>query len=197
MLKKEEHSDRIICNGESFVPYISKDRIVARIDELGKELSRDYQDKVPILVSVLNGAFIFTADLMRHMDIDCEIDFIKLSSYGEEKVSSGHVTELKQIDAKIRGRHVLIVEDIVDTGHSMRFILDRLSIYEPASMEVVTLLHKPAAQKIDVDLKYVGFEVDNLFVLGYGLDYAQKGRNIDSIYVLESSSTTLNASSED
>lgn len=175
----------IICNNESFRPFISKETIDTRVRALGAQISHDYEDRVPILVSVLNGAFVFTADLMRAITIDCEVDFIKLSSYGAEKVSSGHVTELKQIDAKIRGRHVIIVEDIVDTGHSMRFILDRLSIYEPATMEVATLLHKPSAEKVDVPLKYVGFEVENLFVLGYGLDYAQKGRNLDNIYVLD------------
>ncbi len=177
--------EKIICNGESFRPFISRDAIETRVRELGKEIDRDYIDKTPILVSILNGAFIFTADLMRAISVDCEVDFMKLSSYGEQKVSSGHVTELKQIDAKIRGRHVIIVEDIVDSGVSMRFILDRLSIYEPESMEVATLLHKPSAQKVELNLRYVGFEVENLFVLGYGLDFAQKGRNLESIYAIE------------
>jgi hypoxanthine phosphoribosyltransferase len=122
---------------------------------------------------------------MRAIDIDCEVDFWKLSSYGAEKVSSGKVTELKKVDAQLEGRHVIIVEDIVDTGQSMQFILTRMREYNPASVAVATLLHKPDATAVDVQLDYIGFSIPNLFVLGYGLDYGQLGRNLREIYILD------------
>jgi len=153
------------------------------VNELGAEISRDYADATPILIGVLNGAFMFVADLMRAMSIDCEIDFLKLSSYGAAKVSSGDVRELKRIDADIQGRHVIIVEDIVDTGVSMRFILDTIAEYDPASVAVATFLHKPEASTVDVKLDYVGFEIPNKFVVGYGLDYGQIGRNLRAVYI--------------
>src|SRR5690606_41915884 len=120
---------------------------------------------------------MFTADLMRAVDLDCEVDFYKLSSYGAAKMSSGTVTELKHIDADLEGRHVLVVEDIVDTGLSMKYILDRLAALNPASLRAVTLLRKPEAAQVDVEVDYIGFDIDNLFVNGYGLDYGQLARN--------------------
>jgi hypoxanthine phosphoribosyltransferase len=137
------------------------------------------------LIGVLNGAFMFIADLMRAIDIDCEVDFMKLSSYGAAKVSSGEVTELKKIDANLTDRHVIVVEDIVDTGLSMEFILKRMALHDPASVRVATLLHKPDSTEVDLDLDYVGFEIPNLFVIGYGLDYGQIARNLPDIYILD------------
>lgn len=178
--------ETVDCNGDTFKVFITKEEIEARVSLLGKKLDKDFEGKRPIFIGVLNGAFIFLADIMRSVSIPCEVDFMKLSSYGDEKVSSGQVTELKEIDAKVKGRHVVLVEDIIDTGLSMKYIVDRMSKYEPASISVVTLLHKKDATKHDVQIDYVGFEIPTKFVLGYGLDFAQEGRNLAQIYVLDS-----------
>lgn len=177
--------DRVVCNGESFRLFITRDQIQQRIAEIGEQLDKDYEGKKPIFIGVLNGSFIFLADLMRHVSIPCEVDFFKLSSYGDEKVSSGKVRKLKDLDAEIEGRHVILVEDIVDTGLSMSYILKQVKESRPASVRIVTLLHKPGAAKYDVSLDYIAFEIPTLFVLGYGLDYAQEGRNLAQIYVLD------------
>jgi hypoxanthine phosphoribosyltransferase len=177
--------DRVICNGEPFKLYLTKEEIKARTAEIGSDINKRYKGKRPIFIGVLNGAFIFMADLMRHVTIPCEADFLKLSSYGDEKVSSGKVTDLKNIDADIEGRHVILVEDIVDTGLSMKYLVDKLEKYNPASVATVTLLHKTEATEHELDLDYVGFEIPKLFVLGYGLDYAQEGRNLAQIYILD------------
>ncbi|MFQ5570882.1 MAG: hypoxanthine phosphoribosyltransferase, partial [Rhodothermales bacterium] len=153
--------------------------------EIGRAISRDYAGKTPILIGVLNGSFMFIADLMRAIDIDCEVDFWKLSSYGAAKVSSGQVRELKKVDADLEGRHVIIVEDIVDTGLSMRYILDHMQHLNPASVTVATLLHKYEATDNNVTLDYVGFRIPNLFVIGYGLDYGQIARNLPEIFILD------------
>lgn len=171
--------------GDRFRRYLNADTLQARIQEMGREITDDYAETTPILVSVLNGAFMFTADLMRAIHTDCEIDFIKLSSYGAAKVSSGEVHELKSVDADLQGRDVLIVEDIVDTGLSMEYMKDRLQEYTPASLRVATLLHKPTATEPDLILDYVGFRIPDLFVIGYGLDYGQLGRNLSDIYILD------------
>lgn len=181
----ERSSETITCRGERFRRYLAADTIQERVQEIGRALDHAYNGKVPILISILNGAFIFTSDLMRAMSIDCEVDFMKLSSYGAQKVSSGEVTELKKIDADIEGRHVIVVEDIVDTGLSMDFITDRLRALDPASLRIATLLHKPASTEVELDLDYVGFEIPNLFVIGYGLDYGQIARNLSDIYILD------------
>jgi hypoxanthine phosphoribosyltransferase len=174
------------CNGELFKQYLSDSEIQARVAELGKELSKKYEGRRPIFIGVLNGAYIFLSDLMRNVQIPCEVDFLKLSSYGDEKVSSGQVTDLKDIDADIEGRDVILVEDIVDTGLSMKYITQKLQKKNPASIATVTLLHKTEATHHDVQLDYVGFQIPTLFVLGYGLDYAQEGRNLAQIYILDS-----------
>ncbi|SHK94809.1 hypoxanthine phosphoribosyltransferase [Rhodothermus profundi] len=180
-----ETPEVVECRGERFRLFLDAATIQKRVAELGRQISRDYADRQPILIGVLNGAFMFLADLMRYLTIDCEVDFLKLSSYGAAKVSSGQVYELKKIDADIQGRHVLVVEDIVDTGLSMQFILERLQAYEPASVATVTLLHKAEATQVDVPLDYVGFQIPNKFVIGYGLDYGQLARNLNAIYILE------------
>jgi len=175
----------ITVQGDQFRRYLSAKRIQDRVAEMGRTITRDYADTTPILVSVLNGAFMYTADLMRSIDTDCEIDFIKLSSYGDAKVSSGEVHELKSVDAELKGRDVLIVEDIVDTGLSMEFMKRRLLEYNPASLRVSTLLHKPTATEPELTLDYVGFRIPDLFVIGYGLDYGQLARNLCDIYILD------------
>jgi hypoxanthine phosphoribosyltransferase len=175
----------VIIRGERFRKYLTSETLNSRTLEIGQQISADYEGKKPILIGVLNGAFIFLADLMRSIQIDCEVDFLKLSSYGAQKISSGEVKELKHIDATITGRHVIVVEDIVDTGLSMEFILAKLAVDKPASLKVATLLHKFEATKVDVQLDYVGFRIKNHFVVGYGLDYGQVGRNLADIYILE------------
>jgi len=177
--------ETIECNGETFKIYLTKEELERRVAELGEELTEKYRGKNPIFIGVLNGAYIFLSDLMRNVAIPCEVDFLKLSSYGDEKVSSGQVTDLKDIDADIEDRHVVLVEDIVDTGLSMKYMLNKLQLKNPASLATVTLLHKAEATHHDVQLDYVGFKIPTLFVLGYGLDYAQEGRNLAQIYILD------------
>jgi hypoxanthine phosphoribosyltransferase len=178
----------VVVKGERFrvlyAPHVLDDRIRA----LGAEISADYAGKRPILIGVLNGAFMFLADLLRVIDVDCEVDFMKLSSYGAGKVSSGNVRQLKAVDAELENRHVIVVEDIVDTGHSMDFILRLLQSYEPASLRVATLLHKVEATVKEVPLDYIGFTIPNEFVIGFGLDYGQQGRNLPAIYIREEES---------
>lgn len=178
----------VVCQGEQFRLYLDPDTIARRVREIGRRISTDLDGERPILIGVLNGAYMFLADLMREITIDCEVDFLKLSSYGAAKVSSGEVRELKKIDATIEGRHVVIVEDIVDTGLSMDYIRRLMMELEPASVRLCTLLHKTAATRddLDVELDYVGFEIDDLFVIGYGLDYGQLARNLPAIYILDS-----------
>lgn len=175
----------VYCRGERFKIMIDEATLQQRIAEMGAEIAAEYADKNPILIGLLNGSFIFLADLIRHIPFDCEMDFIKLSSYGASKISSGQVTEKKGLDADVKDRHVIIIEDIVDTGLSMKYILEQMHEHQPASVKVVTLLHKPDATREDVQLDWVGFSIDNLFVLGYGLDYGQLGRNLSAIYVLD------------
>jgi len=168
-----------------FRTLIDRKQIEKRVQELGKEITRDYQGKEPILIGVLNGCFIFLADLVRFVELDLEIDFIKLSSYGDEKVSSGRVEILKDINATLKNRHVLVVEDIVDTGLSINFLKQKLMNLKPASLKFVSLLLKKEKAKVDFKIDYVGFEVSNQFVVGYGLDYKQVLRNLPAVYVMD------------
>lgn len=177
----------VMCRDERFRLYIDEDTLRQRTQELGERISRDYEGKRPIFIGILNGAFMFLADLLREVNIDCEVDFMKLSSYGDEKVSSGRVDELKRVDADLEGRHVVVVEDIVDTGLSMEYMLQRLGESNPASVRTAVLLHKYEATKADLDLDYVAFKIPNLFVIGYGLDYGQLARNLKEIYILDES----------
>ena len=177
----------VTCRGEQFRLYLDPETIAARIAELGAEIDEQYAntDTPPIFIGVLNGAYIFTADLMRAVTVDCEVDFYKLSSYGAAKVSSGTVTEKKGIDADLKGRHVIVVEDIVDTGLSMRYVLDQIGALNPASLRSAALLRKPDALQVDAPVDYLGFDIENLFVIGYGLDYGQLARNLRAIYILD------------
>ncbi len=190
--------ETVVCRGERFRLYLDPETIAARVRALGAEISRDLGGERPILIGVLNGAYMFLADLMRAVTVDCEVDFLKLSSYGAQKVSSGEVTELKRLDADIAGRHVVVVEDIVDTGLSMSYIRDLMGHLEPASVRLCTLLHKPDATRpgLDLRLDYVGFEIENLFVIGYGLDYGQLGRNLPAIYIADEEASEANGSAD-
>ncbi len=164
---------------------ISSKEVQERIRELGEQISRDYEGKVPILVGVLNGAFIFMADLVRQLRIDCEVDFVKISSYGDRTESSGTVRMLKDLDADIEDRDVIVVEDIVDSGLSVQWLRRYFEARKPRSLRFVTLLKKLGAAKVAYDVDYVGFEIPNAFVVGYGLDLAQRLRNLPEIYVLD------------
>ena len=178
--------ETVTCRGERFRLYLDERTIAARVRELGEQIAADYAGLgPPILVGVLNGAFVFTADLLRAIPGDCEVDFYKLSSYGEKKVSSGAITEQKAVSADLSGRHVVVVEDIVDTGLSMKYVLDQIAALGPASLRSATLLRKPDAATVEVDVDYVGFDIDNLFVIGYGLDYGQLARNLPAVYILD------------
>ena len=179
--------ETVTVRGERFRLYLDEATIRNRVMDLGRQIADDYADadSPPILIGILNGAFVFTADLLRAIPTDCEVDFYKLSSYGESKVSSGNVTEQKVASADLSGRHVLVVEDIVDTGLSMRYVLDRIAASGPATLRSATLLRKPDAAKVDVEVDYVGFDIENLFVIGYGLDHGQLARNLRAIYILD------------
>lgn len=163
---------------------ISKEQIDARIRILAKEISRDFKNRKPILIGVLNGGFIFLADLIRQIDTDLEIDFIRISSYGDQMESTGHVKVLKPLSADILGRNVIVVEDIVDSGLSVRFLENMLQAFNPEQLKFATLLHKPSKTIIDIKIDYVGFEIDDKYVVGYGLDSNQFKRNLRDIYVI-------------
>lgn len=178
------NKDQIVVGKEIFVPLLSEEKIQERIKELGAQISKDYIGKTPIFIGVLNGAFLFLGDLIKNITIDCEVDFFKLSSYGDEKISSGEVTLIKELNCDVNGRDIIIVEDIVDTGLSIKFMEEIIAKYNPASTKVVSLLVKPNSLKYNVKIDYIGFNIPSEFVIGYGLDYAQKFRNLRSIYIL-------------
>ncbi len=171
--------------GDRFIPFIPVGDLQARISEIANSINRDMEGQTPIFICVLNGAFMFFADLVRQITIDCEVDFLKLSSYGERKISSGNVELIKDLNCEVEGRNIVLVEDIVDTGYSIDFMKKWISQKNPASLKIVTLLHKPASTKIAHALDYVGFEIPPQFVVGFGLDYAQKARNLPAIYILD------------
>lgn len=172
---------------DQFDLIISPAQISERVSEMAAELDRRFEQDVPIFIGILNGSFIFMADLLRSLPFDCEMDFIKLSSYQGDG-SSGTVRLLKDISADITGRHVVVVEDIVDSGLTIKFIRDRLQEADPASVTIVSLLLKPEVAQLDFPIDIVGFEIPPEFVVGYGLDYDQKFRNLDGIYRLKETS---------
>lgn len=178
-------NNSIVIGNEVFVPMISEAELQERIKELGKQISEEYKGKFPIFIGILNGSFIFLSDLVKNVSINCEIDFFKLSSYGDAKISSGEVKMLKELNADIHERNVIIVEDIVDTGLSIKFIMELMEKYNPASVKIASLLVKPESLKFEHKIDYIGFNIPNKFVIGYGLDYAQKYRNLRSIYALK------------
>jgi hypoxanthine phosphoribosyltransferase len=163
---------------------IEEERLQGRIRELGQEITADYTGRELLLVGVLKGAVFFMADLMRCLQVPCEIDFMAISSYGASTDSSGVVRILKDLDINIEGRHVLIVEDIIDSGLTLSYLVRNLESREPASLEVCALLTKPERREIDVDVRYTGFEIPNKFVIGYGLDFAERYRNLPYVGVL-------------
>lgn len=166
-----------------FEPFISNHLIEARVTELANRLTVDYHGKNPLFLSVLNGSFMFTSDLMKSFLSPCEISFIKLASY-EGMESTGNVQALIGLNNQIENRDIIIIEDIVDTGNTVKKILDLVKDHKPASVKILTLLFKPEAFQEDFEIDYVGFEIENKFVVGYGLDYDGYGRNLDQIYVV-------------
>ncbi len=163
---------------------IEQDALQARIVELGEEVSADYAGRDLLLIGVLKGAVFFMSDLMRRLTVPCEIDFMAISSYGAATDSSGVVRILKDLDINIEGRHVLIVEDIIDSGLTLSYLLRNLEARQPATLEVCALLTKPGRRELDVPVRYVGFEIPNRFVIGYGLDFAERYRNLPYVGVL-------------
>lgn len=190
---KSNMSEKLVLNenfgkhsGKTLKMLISEKRIKARIKELGSQISNNYRDvgSPLIVIGILNGSFIFMSDLVRDINIDLEVDFMRIASYGNATSSSGTVRMIKDINADITNRHVLVVEDIVDTGLSMNFLKNRLEQASTKSLEFAALIMKENT-KIDFDMDYVGFEIPDKYVVGYGLDLAQKLRNLKSIYYLE------------
>tara|TARA_B100001248_G_scaffold256074_1_gene236626 strand:- start:4255 stop:4770 length:516 start_codon:yes stop_codon:yes gene_type:complete len=163
---------------------ISAELIKEKVAQIGKRLSRDYKGKNPVFVGILNGSFMFMADLMKEVSIDCEICFIQLKSY-EGKYSTGTVELIKEFDNDLSNRHVIIVEDIVETGQTLKYILKKLERIPTKSVRIVSLLIKYMSKKFKFNIHYIGFEISQEFVVGYGLDYNKRFRNLDSIYSLE------------
>jgi len=164
---------------------IEEDTLRARVEELGEEISRDYAGREPLLIGVLKGAVFFMADLMRQLTVPCEVDFMAISSYGASTDSSGVVRILKDLDINIEGRDVLVVEDIIDSGLTLSYLMRNLEAREPATLAVCALMTKPDRREIDVPVRYVGFEIPNRFVIGYGLDFGERYRNLPYVGVLD------------
>ncbi len=164
---------------------VSSEQLHARIGKLAAEIDRDYEGRDLVLVGVLKGAVMFMADLMRALSAPCEVEFMAVSSYGSATESSGVVRILKDLDTSIEGRDVLIVEDIIDSGLTLHYLLRNLRARDPRSLEVCALLTKPERRRVELPIRYVGFEIPDRFAIGYGLDYAQRYRNLDYVAVLE------------
>ena len=182
----KDNMKRVEINGKTFVQTMSEAEIRERVKAVAEKLNTDYAGKNPLFLSVLNGAFMFTSDLMKEMTIDCEISFVKLASY-VGTMSTGHVHEVIGVNEDLTGRDVIIVEDIVESGKTMLQMLDSLSNRNPASVKVCTLFYKPAKLvEKSVHVDYVAIEIPDDFIVGYGLDFDQKGRNLRDIYTIES-----------
>jgi hypoxanthine phosphoribosyltransferase len=165
-------------------PLITAEQIEDKLKEIGEQITEDYAGKEVLLVGVLRGAFMVMADLARHIDLPCEFDFMAVSSYGASTQTSGVVRILKDLDEEIEGRHVLIVEDIIDSGLTLNYLIKSLRVRRPESLEIATLLLKEGIQRVPLDVKYTAFTIGPEFVVGYGLDYAGKYRNLPYIGVL-------------
>lgn len=167
---------------KTFKMMISAETLSERIQVLGEQINQDFADKKPVLIGILNGCFLFMAALVKHINVPCEIAFMKVSSYHGGMESQRVITEDYDLKMDVSGRHLIIVEDIVDTGTTIRFIVDKLQTRNPASVSIATLLYKPDTMEQELDLQYVAFEIENKFVVGYGLDYKSLGRNLNEIY---------------
>jgi hypoxanthine phosphoribosyltransferase len=174
-----------MLDDKNFTKYLNRHEIDAAVQSIANRLNQDYEGKSVVLVAVLKGAIVFVADLVRQLKLDHEVEFVRLSSYGKARTSSGTVTLLKDIQADIRGKHVLIIEEIIDSGRTLRFLYDRLKASGPASVEIVTLLDKKSKRVVDTPVKYVGRVIDDQFLVGYGLDLEEKCRNLPDIFYLK------------
>lgn len=174
---------RVINDVESIL--LSEEKLAKRIAEIGAEITADYAGKEILMIGVLRGAVIFMADLARAITVPVAIDFMAVSSYGAGTASSGVVRILKDLDENVEGKHILVVEDIIDSGLTLNYLLDNLKSRKPASIKLCTLLNKPERRKVDVKIDYNGFDVPDYFVVGYGLDYAEKYRNLPFIGILK------------
>ncbi len=163
----------------------SSDTLSEKVRELAGKISEDYKGKNLVVVGILKGSVIFAAELIKNISIQCEIDFMAVSSYGNSTETSGVVRILKDLDSNIEGKDILIVEDIVDTGTTLKYLLQYLKARKANSIEIVALLNKPARRKVDLDVKYIGFEVPDAFIVGYGIDYAERYRNLPYIGILK------------
>jgi hypoxanthine phosphoribosyltransferase len=163
---------------------VSSEDLQRRVGELGRQISAEYEGRDLFMIGVLKGAVLFLADLMRNVSVPCEVDFMAVSSYGSQTDSSGVVRIMKDLDAPIEGRHVLIVEDIIDSGLTLQYLMRSLKARNPASLEVCALLTKPERLRVDLSPRYVGFEIPNRFAIGYGLDHAQRYRNLPYVAAL-------------
>ena len=168
----------------TFEPLITEEAVQERVRELGQALLPRYRNLNPLFISILSGAFVFASDLIRAFDADCEVGFVKISSYSGTQ-STGNVQTVMGLEKDLSGRHIIVVEDIIDTGRTLHFFLDHLQAQSPASIEVVAFLRKPEAVQFDIETEYVGFDIENRFVVGYGLDYDALGRNLPGIYQLK------------
>ncbi|MBX2905060.1 MAG: hypoxanthine phosphoribosyltransferase [Taibaiella sp.] len=175
---------RVSVAGHNYIPFLSEGLIAERIAELGAQLNADYEDKNPILIAVLNGSFIFAADLFRQLSVPASISFVKLASY-KGTTSTGNVVTAIGLEENLNGRHVIIVEDIIDTGKTLSAFLPEIMQRGPASVKIATFLSKPDARTHPVKPDYCGFEIENKFVVGYGLDHDGQGRNLPALYILE------------
>ncbi len=164
---------------------IPREEIAKEVARIGKEISKDYAGKTPILISVLKGAFIFMADLVRNVTVPCTLDFMSVSSYGSGTRTSGEVQIIKDLDTNIEGKDVIIVEDILDSGVTLSYIIKLLEARKPNSMKICALFDKPERHKVKIDLAYKGIEVPNEFIVGYGLDFAEKYRNLPDVCILK------------
>ncbi len=178
------HSSRSDGSNEIGETLVLAEDLQERVRDLAAAVSRDYAERRLLLVCVLKGAVLFLSDLMRHIDIPVEVDFMAVASYGSATDSSGVVRILKDLDTPLEGRHVLIVEDIVDSGLTLQYLLRNLGSRDPASLEVCALLTKPSRRKVDLPVRYVGFEIPDQFVVGYGLDYDERYRNLPYVAAL-------------
>ena len=173
-----------MIDDKNFTKYLNRHEVDAAVQSLANQINRDYEGKQVILVGVLKGAFLFMADLIRHLKVDFDIEFVRLSSYGKARTSSGTVTIIKDIQSDVRGKHIIICEEIIDSGRTLKFLVDRLRASGPASVEIVTLLDKAAKRITEVEVKYVGRVIEDQFLVGYGLDLEEKCRNLPEIYFL-------------
>jgi len=164
---------------------ISREEISQKVKELGQQIGKDYEGKDLLVVCILKGAILFMADLIREIDCPLSTDFMAVSSYGDSTKSSGAVMILKDLESNVKGRHVLIVEDIIDTGLTLKYLIENLKARKPASIKICTLLDKPDRRKVKINVDYTGFVIPDEFVVGYGLDFAEKYRNLPDVCVLK------------